>query len=47
MNDHKLGWFNNEPDKPATLEAGDVDKLKFMLMFKNVHELFIKIHFQI
>ena len=39
MNDQELRLFKNEPDKPATLQ------LKFMLMFMNVHELFMKIHY--
>ena len=40
MNDQEL---NNEPDKPTTPnKVHDIQKL--MLMFVNVHELFMTIH---
>ena len=45
MKEQELGLFNNEPDKPATLELSIwCSQIQFVLMFMNVHELFIKIH---
>ena len=45
--EQELRLFNNEPDKPATLKLSSwcrPTQIKLVLMFMNVHELFMKIH---
>ena len=47
MSEQELRLFNNEPDKPATLKLSSwcrPTQIKLVLMFMNVHELFMKIH---
>ena len=45
MNEQELRLFNNEPAKPATLNLGSCcPQIKFVVMFKNVHELLMKMH---
>ena len=46
MNEQELRLFNNEPAKPATLNLSSCcSQTKFVVMFMNVHELLMKMHY--